>query len=40
MIHVNEPRLKSAIDFKPLAVLELTKVNKIQRLAQGGFEPA
>ena len=37
---LNQPRLNSAIDFRPLAVLELTKVNEKQRLAQGGFEPA
>ena len=37
---LNRPRLNSAIDFRLLAVLELTKVNEKQRLAQGGFEPA
>ena len=37
---LNQPRLNSAIDFRLLAVLELTKVNEKQRLAEGGFEPA
>ena len=37
---LNQPRLNSAKDFRPLAVLELTKVNEKLRLAQGGFEPA
>ena len=32
--------MNSAIDFRPLAVLELTKVNEKRRLAQGGFELA
>ena len=39
-IVLNLPRLNSAIDFRLLAVLELTKVNEKQRLAEGGFEPA
>ena len=37
---LNRPRLNSAIDFRLLAVLELTKVNEKQRLAKGVFEPA
>ena len=32
---INQPRLKSAIDFRPLAVLEPAKVNKILRLVIG-----
>ena len=39
-IVLNLPRLNSAIDFRLLAVLELTKMNEKQRLAEGGFEPA
>ena len=35
---VSKPKLKSAGDFRPLAVFMPTKVNKIQGLAKAGFE--
>ena len=37
---INQPKFNSAIDFRPLAVFTLTKVNEKQRLAHGGFELA
>ena len=36
--HLNQPKLKSAIEFRPLAYYMPTKVNKILGLAKAGLE--